>query len=322
MVSEGKGGNPDAQEVVNINKNNGGATVNNATKYDKTETIKNLARSLGFVILNKTVEESQTHYEELYNNFTTNTKSIIDRIANEKVSGKTTYLISQGELKSMYAEIKEYGVLPSEAFDYSFKRTIIPDSLSSNSVYIYDNFDLKELCYTSGYVQYGDWLPITITITNLDTGNIDSINTRLKLKQPSGGFYYQRIFTDGDTGNIAYDDYFHPIDGYKPTLHVGDYQYAGNVKYRQMHLNFIGTVWNDAYFDRIQFNIDVGQKKAASPILNNSNIDIDELLRLFTIAEPNGNKIVEQQFITNYDKLPSSVYSNDTIKTIVTDLEK
>ena len=86
VISEGKGLDPDSQEVINVIKSNGNAIVNNATKYDKTETIKNLARSLGFVILSKTVEESQPHYEELYNNFTTNTRNIIDRIAEKKTS--------------------------------------------------------------------------------------------------------------------------------------------------------------------------------------------------------------------------------------------
>ena len=91
VVSEGKGGVPGSQEVVNVIKNKGNTVVNNATKYDKTDTIKNLARSLGFVILDKTIEDSQVHYEELYSNFTSNTKSLIDRIAEKKQSGSSTY---------------------------------------------------------------------------------------------------------------------------------------------------------------------------------------------------------------------------------------
>ena len=124
VVSEGKGENPDSQEVININKNNGSTIVNNATKYDKTETIKNLARSLGFVILNKTIEESQPHYEELYNNFTTNTKALIDQIAGKKQAGDSTYDVTPAELEAFGNELTSAITDLSNGGQFLYKKKI------------------------------------------------------------------------------------------------------------------------------------------------------------------------------------------------------
>ena len=325
VVSEGKGGNPDAQEVVNINKNNGGATVNNATKYDKTEAIKNLARSLGFVILNKTVEESQPHYEELYNNFTTNTKSVVDRIAGKKRAGDSTYDVTPAELESFGNELtsaiessveagepvtlqiapfnppfsSNSGISYSDSKSYEFPefpidKLMIDYNIPFNRFLNYRVYYDDELLYDYGIKRYNlsstllNWWLIKDNITG---NTVKSNNMGVQYDKP--WMTYWKIVGSRDKVEFAFP----------PHLLV---------------------YYPDTGFDYTKLRIVYGYDfEKEPPVINVCQMNVSGLIAALQSPEAlNSQDAVTQQFITNYSKLPSTIYSNDTIKRIVTNLEK
>ena len=177
--------------------------------------------------------------------------------------------------------------------------------------HVYENFTVNNV----SNIEYDTRYKYNFTIYSSSDSIIYSLDIYIEFYSDNTFKFFGSINTDIGSPNQSFS-----------TFEIKQYiNYFGNyaIYYGPIHNN----VWYDGYnlpAGISYFTIQIGDELVQEPpVINVGQMNISELISALQVSGAlNLQGAVTQQFITNYSKLPSLVYNNDTIKTIVANLKK
>ena len=299
-----------------VNINQPVHAIEPVTAYFISSAIAGLALSLGYQLVNSTSDSFTQGCMTLYNNFTTNTKNLIDRIAGRKQAGDSTYDVTPSELESFGNELtsaiegsvsENNGIisfnLPAYNFPGSnpFNRVYFPDT-DFHNVFVNlglnygETYDLK-IYYNENLISHCTYTERLDSSGNLTSDVYDVMKNR--------AYYGNSVPYPTPNINVFYSRY----DGvyyYDLTTLVGSYINSTNSK----------TIYTIPELVRIEMGKEIPQEP---PVINVGQMNISELIAALQASGAlNSQGAVTQQFITNYDTaVPSDIYTDLEAKTVV-----
>lgn len=264
--------------------------------------LASLALSLGFKLVDSTSESFTEGCMTLYNNFSTNLKNIIDRIAGDKEAGETTFDISPEEMELFASELSSL-ISESPESVYPFDDVLQPAGDNSNT---YKTFYGTQFEYDPKF-ELGVRYKSIAEVYNLD-----------------GTVKAQKIFYIQFTNDLKIDFYADAttttklgsgFTSFKPSI---VYNY-GNSTYYPAPTSVFALSMQQTGFIISKTRLVIGDEEVKVNVIQPTNINTTELVNaLIASGALDGQGNVTQNFITNTTTaVPSDSYVDVRAKSAV-----
>lgn len=288
-----------------IFRNNSSYAIEPITASIIATVLASLALSLGFKLVDSTSDSFTQGCMTLYENFSTNLKNLINRIAGEKQNGASTFDISPEEMEMFANELSSLINQDPNAV-YPFDDTLSPTGDNSNT---YKTFYGTEFSYQPKF-ELGVRYKSIAEVYNLD-----------------GTVIQQKVFYIQFTNDLKIDFYADSttttklgsgFTSFKPSI---VYTY-GNSTYYPAPTSVFALTMQQTGFIIPKTRLIIGDEIVKVEAILPTNINTSELVSaLVSSGALNGQGNITQNFITNTDTaVPSDSYVDVRAKTAVDSL--
>lgn len=289
-----------------IFRNNSSYAIEPITASIIATVLASLALSLGFRLVDSTSDSFTQGCMTLYENFSTNLKNLIDRIAGERQAGSSTFDISPEEMQ-MFADELSSLINQDPNAVYPFDDTLSPTGDNSNVFKTYYGTEFK---YDTKF-EIGVRYKFLAEVYNLD-GTVKA--QKIAYIQFNSDLKYD-FYADAVTTNKLGSGF----TSHKPSV---VYNYGNSIYYPAPTSVFALALGSYQGFIIPKARVVIGDEIVKVEAILPTNINTTDLIsELVSSGALNGQGNITQNFITNTDTaVPSDSYVDVRAKTAIDSL--